>query len=171
MPAFANFGTNEWVVLFLVLVLGWLLGLVSRSGGAKWRRAYEAERDARIEEQRDHAAALATANRRITELEAERPAPVVAPVVAPARVATPETLDLRRDDLSMIRGIGKGGERRLNANGVYRYADIAGLSPTEVTELETKLGADPGYIDQEKWREQAALLEAGKIEEHRAQYS
>ena len=55
MPAFT---TNQWAILFLVLVLGWLLGLISRSGGAKWRRAYEAERDARVEEQREHNMAL-----------------------------------------------------------------------------------------------------------------
>ena len=45
-----EFTTNQWAILFLVLVLGWLLGLISRSGGKKWKRAYEAERDARIEE-------------------------------------------------------------------------------------------------------------------------
>jgi predicted flap endonuclease-1-like 5' DNA nuclease len=170
MPAFAHFGTNEWVVLFLVLLLGWLLGLISRAGGArKWRRAYEAERDARIEEQRDHEAALATANTRISELEAARTAKVVpAPVVTPT--ATPETLDLRRDDLSLIRGIGRGGERRLNAQGIYRYSDIAGLSPAEEEVLEESLGADPGYIQQERWREQAALLEAGRADEHKATF-
>jgi predicted flap endonuclease-1-like 5' DNA nuclease len=172
MPAFAHFGTNEWVILFLVLLLGWLLGLVSRSGGAKWRRAYEAERDARIEEQRERDAALATANTRIAELEAAaRPVPVAAahaPVVAP--VATAETLDLRRDDLSAIRGIGRGGERRLNAQGLYRYADIVGLSRADEEALEQKLGADPGYIEQERWREQAALLDAGRTDEHRATF-
>jgi predicted flap endonuclease-1-like 5' DNA nuclease len=169
MPAFAHFGTNEWVILFLVLLLGWLLGLVSRSGGAKWRRAYEAERDARIEEQRERDAALAVANTRIAELEAARPAKVVAaPVAAP--VTTAETLDLRRDDLSIIRGIGKGGERRLNAQGLYRYADIAALTPADEGALEQKLGADPGYIEQERWREQAALLDAGRADEHRATF-
>ena len=171
MPAFANFGTNEWVILFLVLLLGWLLGLVSRSGGAKWRRAYEAERDARIEEQREHAAALDAANARVAELEAARPAVVAAPVVAtPVRTPATETLDLRRDDLSVIRGIGKGGERRLNGAGIYRYADLVDLSPADERALEEKLGADPGYIEQERWREQAALLNDGRTDEHRATF-
>ncbi|WP_174273206.1 hypothetical protein [Sphingomonas bacterium] len=167
MPTFT---TNQWVVLFLVLLLGWLLGLISRSGSAKWRRAYEAERDARIEENREHAAALETANARVAELERARPvtAPTVAPVAAP--VATAATLDLTRDDLGRIRGIGAPGEKRLNEVGVYRYADLANLSSANETALEEKLGADPGYIDQEKWREQAALLADGKIDEHRATY-
>lgn len=177
MSAFAHFGTNEWVILFLVLLLGWLLGLISRAGGArKWRRAYEAERDARIEEQRDRDAALTTANARIAELEAAAAAAPVAtksaklmPVSA-TPVTTPETLDLRRDDLSIIRGIGRGGERRLNAQGIYRYTDITGLSPADEAELEKLLGADPGYIEQEQWREQAALLEAGRADEHKAKF-
>ena len=97
MPTFT---TNQWVVVFLVLLLGWLLGLISRSGGAKWRRAYEAERDGRIEENREHAAALEAANARIAELERARPAVVAQPVAAP--VATAETLDLTRDELTAL---------------------------------------------------------------------
>ncbi|UAK24972.1 hypothetical protein [Sphingomonas nostoxanthinifaciens] len=165
MPTFT---TNQWAILFLVLVLGWLLGLVSRSGGAKWRRAYEAERDARIEEQRDAAAAIDAANARIVALESARPA-VVAPVVS-APVTTANTLDLTRDDLARIQGIGTGGERRLNAEGIYRYSDITSLSPADETALEERMGADHGYIEQERWREQAALLEAGRVDEHRAKF-
>ena len=162
-----EFTTNQWAILFLVLVLGWLLGLISRSGGKKWRRAYEAERDARAEEQ----AELDAARARIAELEAARPAAVVAePKLAPAPVATPETLDLRRDDLARIRGVGPAGERRLNEEGIHRYADIAALTPEEELALEQRLGADEGYIEQERWREQAALLDAGKLDEHRARF-
>lgn len=163
-----GFTTNQLAILFLVLLLGWLLGLVSRSGGAKWRRAYEAERDARIEEQRAHDAALATANARVAELERARPA-ASAPVAA-APVAKMETLDLTRDDLARINGIGAGGERRLNAAGIHRYADITGMSAAEEAALESRMGADPGYIEQERWRDQAALLADGKTEEHKATF-
>ena len=176
-----EFTTNQWAILFLVLVLGWLLGLISRSGGKKWRRAYEAERDARAGEQ----AELEAARTRIAELEAAPPAAPVRkhaaaavrepvppavqePVAAP--VATAGTLDLTRDDLARIRGIGQAGERRLNEEGIYRYSDITGLTRDEEAALERRLGADEGYIDQEQWREQAAMLEAGKIDEHRATY-
>jgi len=170
-----EFTTNQWAILFLVLVLGWLLGLVSRSGGRKWKRAYEAERDARAEEQ----AELEAARARVAELEAATPvvaAPAVAtpvteePVAAEAPVTTTETLDLTRDDLSRIRGIGAAGQRRLNEEGIYRYADITGLTPAEEAELEQRLGADEGYIEQEQWREQAALLESGQYDQHRATY-
>jgi len=170
-----EFTTNQWAILFLVLVLGWLLGLVSRSGGRKWKRAYEAERDARAEEQ----AELEAARARVAELEAATPvvaAPAVAtpvteePVAAEAPVTTTETLDLTRDDLSRIRGIGAAGQRRLNEEGIYRYSDITGLTPAEEAELEQRLGADEGYIEQEQWREQAALLESGQYDQHRATY-
>ena len=162
-----EFTTNQWAILFLVLVLGWLLGLVSRSGGKKWKRAYEAERDARAEEQ----AELESARARVAELEAAAPAAtVVEEPVAAAPAVSAETLDLTRDDLSRIRGIGTAGQRRLNEEGIYRYADITGLTPAEETDLERRLGADEGYIEQEQWREQAALLEQGKLDEHRATF-
>jgi predicted flap endonuclease-1-like 5' DNA nuclease len=158
-----EFTTNQWAILFLVLVLGWLLGLVSRSGGKKWKRAYEAERDARADEQ----AELEAARTRVAELEAGRPVEVV----TPAPVATSETLDPTRDDLSRIRGIGAAGQRRLNEEGLYRYSDITGMTPEDEAALEQRLGADDGYIEQEQWRDQAALLEAGKIDEHSATFS
>jgi len=164
-----EFTTNQWAILFLVLVLGWLLGLVSRSGGRKWKRAYQAERDARADEQ----AELEAARARVAELEAARPAPAATLVEEPeaaAPVTTTETLDLTRDDLSLIRGIGAAGQRRLNEEGIYRYSDITGLTPAEEAELEKRLGADEGYIEQEQWREQAALLESGQIDQHRATF-
>jgi len=157
-----EFTTNQWAILFLVLVLGWLLGLVSRSGGKKWKRAYEAERDARVDEQ----AELEAARTRIAELEDDG----TSTVVAPAPVVTTDTLDLARDDLSRIRGIGAAGQRRLNEEGIYRYSDITGMTPEDEAALEQRLGADDGYIEQEQWRDQAALLEAGKIDEHKATF-
>jgi len=166
MPAFT---TNQWVVVFLVLVLGWLLGLISRSGGAKWRRAYEAERDARVEEQRNHAAALEDANARIAELERARPTKVLAtdPVVP---TTTADTLDLRRDDLGLIQGIGPVGAADLNEQGIYRYSDLTGMSAEDEAALEDHIGADHGYIAQARWREQARLLDEGKFDEHRAKF-
>jgi hypothetical protein len=76
-----TFTVNQWAILFLVLVLGWLLGMMSRSGGARWRRAAADERAARerVETERDAARA------RIAELERERPA-----VVTEKRVVTDE---------------------------------------------------------------------------------
>jgi predicted flap endonuclease-1-like 5' DNA nuclease len=167
MPTFT---TNQWVILFLVFVLGWLLGLLSRSS-KKWRLAYETERDARIDEQREHAAALETSQARIAELERQRPVVTTVPAASTsASAATASNLDLRRDDLSVIRGLGAEGEADLNDEGIYRYAQIADMTPAEEIELEDRLGADRGYIGQEQWREQARLLADGRVDEHRAKF-
>lgn len=53
-----NFTGNGWVILGLVLVVGWLLGLMSRSGGGKWKAAFERERDAHQALRKDHEALL-----------------------------------------------------------------------------------------------------------------
>ncbi len=53
-----NYTGNGWVILGLVLVVGWLLGLMSRSGGAKWKAAFERERDAHHALRKDHEALL-----------------------------------------------------------------------------------------------------------------
>ena len=175
-----EFTTNQWAILFLVFVLGWLLGLISRSGGKKWKRAYLAERDARADEQ----AELEAARARVAELETAAPAatiaptapvavvhePVAEPIETPAPAPSAETLDLTRDDLARIRGIGPAGARRLNEEGIYRYSDITALTPEEEAALEQRLGADQGYIEQEEWRDQAAMLAEGKLDEHRATY-
>lgn len=52
------FTTNQWIVVALVLVAGWLLGMMSRSGGAKWRAQYETERDAHRKLRSDYDAHL-----------------------------------------------------------------------------------------------------------------
>ena len=84
-----SFTFTEWVILGLVLVLGWLLGLMSRSGGARYRRELEAERRAHEIYRRDSEA-------RYAELERSRPAVVHRdgdPV--PNRSSSIDNLDLR----------------------------------------------------------------------------
>ncbi len=49
-----DFTTNQWAIVALVLVAGWLLGLMSRSGGGRWRRDYEAERAAHLSLRREY---------------------------------------------------------------------------------------------------------------------
>ena len=80
-----GFTTNQWAILALVLLLGWLLGLASRSSGRGWKREAADERARRrIAEER-----LDVAHARIAELERH---PVVAPVVAdPAPVVIGDT--------------------------------------------------------------------------------
>lgn len=170
-----GFTTNQLAVLFLALLLGWLLGLISRSGGRKWRRAYEAEVAAREDDRRTHLAEMQERDERIRALET-RPAPAVAAPVTTAATAaplvTPSNLDLRnetnrRDDLSLIRGVGRNGQDHLNDAAIYSFRQVRTLTDEEAAALESRLGAPAGTIARDRWREQAALLEDGKVEEHR----
>jgi len=60
--------TSEWVILGLTLLLGWLLGLMSRRGAGPYRRQLAEERKAREVERRE-------LEGRIALLERGRPAP------------------------------------------------------------------------------------------------
>jgi predicted flap endonuclease-1-like 5' DNA nuclease len=144
-----SFSINELVVLALVLVLGWLLGLASRSGGAKYRDEAASERaradaaEARIE----------ASNTRIAELERNSH-----PVGAATAGSIAAAARGGRDDLALIRGIGHRGEVQVNDAGIHRFSQLASLSDHDAAALEGRLGAQPGTIAREEWREQAATL-------------
>ena len=155
-----GFTANQWAILALVLVLGWLLGLLSRSGGARWRRAYEQERVAREAAETRHVAARA----RIAELERTHPVgPGTAAAVGAAAAGS-------RDDLSLIRGIGRQRETSLNEAGIHSFRQIEDLSATDADRIETRLGLTQGTVAREEWREQAAMLRDRRIDDHRTRY-
>jgi len=158
-----GFTVNQWAIVGLVLVLGWLLGMLSRSGGARWRRAYEEERSAR----QDADVQLAAARGRIADLERQ-----VAghPIVAGTAAAIGAAASGQRDDLALIRGIGRSGETQLNEAGIYGYRQIEDLSAAEEAALETRMGLPSGIIARDRWREQAAMLRERRTAEHRARY-
>jgi len=185
MPVFT---TNQWIIVALVLVLGWLLGLFTMTGGRKWRQGFERERAARLaadaetarlsaklselegeqerrieleREREQHVARAAAANERIAQLEKDRA--TVNPDTAGSIAAAASG---RRDDLARIFGVGRGGEIRLNELGIHRYADIIALSPTDEAALEGRMGVAPGTIADERWREQAEMLRKGEFEDH-----
>ena len=157
-----GFTANQWAILALVLILGWLIGLLSRSGGARWRRAYEEERVARQAAETQTAAHRA----RIAELERQSGHPV-GPGTAGAIGAAAAG---NRDDLALIRGIGRDREISLNDGGIYRYRQIEDLSASDAATLETRLGLKDGTIAYEEWREQAAMLRGKDLDAHRTRY-
>ena len=160
-----EFNTNQWIILALVLVLGWFLGLFTLAGGRKWRRAFELERVARI-------AADAEKDRldaRLAELEGERDRRVE--VVTSRPTINPHNSDTiagsgKRDDLSLLFGVGRSGEFKLNELGIYHFTDIITLSLSEESALEGQMGIAPGTIAEERWRDQAEILRKGKYEDH-----
>lgn len=190
MPAFT---TNQWIVLALVLVLGWFLGLFTLSGGRKWKQGFEQERARRIaadaevdrlstrltelegerdrrialeEEREGHVARTTAANARIAELESRRPA-----IDFDTAGTISAAASGRRDDLARIFGVGRGGEMKLNELGIHRYAEISALSPTDEAALEGRMGIAAGTIADERWREQAEMLRQGFTDEHARRFA
>lgn len=98
-----SFTPEFWLILGLTLVLGWVLGLMSRSGGGRWRRELAAEREAHAATKRDYEARIAEADRRAAEhdrriAEYERARPATAyrdEEELPRRESRIDNLDLR----------------------------------------------------------------------------
>jgi uncharacterized membrane-anchored protein YhcB (DUF1043 family) len=63
-----------WMILGLTLVLGWVLGLMSRSGGKKWKLELERERKDHQAAIRNRDAQIEALKARTAELERSRPA-------------------------------------------------------------------------------------------------
>ena len=72
--------------------------------------------------------------------------------------ATGARAGAERDDLKRISGIGPGLEKKLNAEGIYSFRQIASLTKSDVARLEQKVIKFPGRIKRDKWVEQARKL-------------
>lgn len=85
---------------------------------------------------------------------AEAPASSPAPAIAP-----PPVEPAPADDLTLINGIGPKLAQALNGLGVFRFQDIADLSPADVERIDAALKFK-GRIGRERWIEQAKRLAA-----------
>lgn len=84
------------------------------------------------------------------------------PVAAPA--------EGRADDLRMLKGVGPKLLAQLNANGITRFEQLAGLGETEVAMLDERMGAFRGRIVKDRLVEQAAYLARGDTDGFEAQF-
>lgn len=66
-----------------------------------------------------------------------------------------------KDDLTVIAGIGPALQKKLNEQGIYSYAQIAGLSAQEIDRLEETIIKFPGRIKRDDWVGQAKKLSHG----------
>ena len=55
----ATLTNDQWIIIAIIFAVGLLMGLTLRSGGAKWRTKYEAEKTAHAALRRDYDAHLA----------------------------------------------------------------------------------------------------------------
>ena len=67
------------------------------------------------------------------------------------------------DELQRIRGIGPALERRLNAQGIFRYEQLALLDEQELQELADKLAIAPALPLRDDWVAQSQQLYEEKI--------
>ena len=154
------------------LIVGWLLWRWRRRPLAKreWinlhvelnRRANEAAtlRVSMHDAEQRHAAhvealtaeidALHKARDYVADVPQDPDVPEVAPPVVPD--------EDEWDDLTRLSGIGPAREERLHAAGVYTYAQVAALTPTEIERLKVDLGDFVDPDDEVSWVQQAAQL-------------
>ena len=122
---------------------------------------------------RKTAAKKATAKPAVVEktapVKAEKPAPKAKAKAAPKTKAKAKTKDgkpstlmvekpAQVDDLKMIKGVGPGLERELNALGVYQFSQMAGFSKDDLTWIDSNLTAFKGRCFRDDWIGQAKAL-------------
>jgi predicted flap endonuclease-1-like 5' DNA nuclease len=59
------------------------------------------------------------------------------------------------DDLRLIRGIGRGLQKKLRAEGVTGVAQIARMTSAELAALAVRVGLAPSRPERDRWAEQA----------------
>jgi len=79
---------------------------------------------------------------------------------APVKKSAPKPSAANKDNLKLIRGIGPQNEGRLNALGVFQFAQIAGWKSKDESHYGEVL-AFPGRIEREEWVKQAKVLAKG----------
>jgi predicted flap endonuclease-1-like 5' DNA nuclease len=89
---------------------------------------------------------------------------VVAEAVGVQPLLLTEPREGGKDNLQLIKGVGKVLEGVLNETGIYHFDQIANLSDDEAAWLDNSV-AFPGRIKREHWIEQAKLLASGETTE------
>ena len=91
---------------------------------------------------------------------AKKAAPKAEPKPAPVEAAA-DAAPAGADDLKKLSGVGPALEKKLHANGVTSFAQIAAWSPEDVADMDEKLSFK-GRIERDGWIEQATKLAAGE---------
>jgi NADH-quinone oxidoreductase subunit E len=72
----------------------------------------------------------------------------------------------KKDDLTLIMGIGPAIEKTLNAMGITTYRQVADLTESQIEDVETEAGFR-GRVSRNNWLHQADVLDRGGVEEYR----
>ncbi len=84
-----------------------------------------------------------------------------APKAEPKKAAPKAKASGGADDLKELSGVGPALEKKLHANGVTTFAQIAAWGPAEIADFDEKLSFK-GRIEREGWVEQAKAKVEGK---------
>ncbi|MET0360483.1 MAG: hypothetical protein ABW048_01900 [Sphingobium sp.] len=89
-------------------------------------------------------------------------------ITTPTIPAVPVAAD--GDNLLRLKGVGPKIAALLKAEGITRYAQIAGWSDADVAAIDAKLGSFAGRPRRDNWVDQAQLLAAGDVPGYEAKY-
>ena len=70
----------------------------------------------------------------------------------------------------MLKGVGPKLAQKLNENGIIRFEQLAGLSATEVSMLDDRLGPFRGRLSRDRVVEQASYLARGDTDGFEARF-
>lgn len=109
---------------------------------------------------------------------AVEPEPESAPLSPePIRISTPPVhatavaaSNGEGDNLLRLKGVGPKIANLLKAEGVTRYAQIAGWNEADLAAIDAKLGSFSGRPKRDNWVDQAQLLAAGDVAGYEAKY-
>ena len=71
----------------------------------------------------------------------------------------------RKDDLTAIRGLGNVLEHRLNRLGIFRYRQLARMTPENAKWVGSRIRVLSGRILRDRWAEQARRMHASKYDD------
>ena len=143
------------ICLILAALLGWIIGYLMGKATCSEKNKYNAS------EENSH------------ELHIDNN-DIVVPLMSNAKVEVgtqPVLLATAReggkDNLQLIKGVGKVLEALLNETGIYHFDQIANFTAEEVIWLDNSMSF-PGRIERENWVAQARDLAEGKATEFSA---
>jgi len=143
------------ICLILAALLGWIIGyLMGKATCAKNKDCHEAKESSH--ELHIDNNGNANDNNVVAPLMSETDVEVG---TQPVLLTGPR--EGGKDNLQLIKGVGKVLESLLNEIGIYHFDQIANLSQEEVLWLDNSMSF-PGRIEREEWVVQAKDLAAGK---------
>ena len=158
-----NLGDNLWLIIIAIVVLAMLAFLLLRPrqrvqlGDSTPLRPHMADPKPEAEGRGlDGEAAAATGD-------------VVGEIIrAPVHKALAG--DEQRDELTQLKGVGPKFADSLHAIGIYRFDQLAALTPVEIERLDRQLGPFRGRLQRDRIVEQADYLRRGDIEGFEARF-